>query len=246
MGLDIPNLDGPTVTGLLRRRLFPLIMTDAATLHAVLLLAASQYGRRHGPRSHTIDLLQLRGMAIREINRALTDPARGTSDQIIVAVAEMATYEALFGSHETFKTHMTGLTRMVTLRGGLPALGLDGLIERILLWVDANVAHVHRSRLHFDKVAFPTRETHPRPDPRRQSICPKGIAFQSGAMCVFSFNPFLSVTTSFCAPVMSHDSIRSCRGRASIRATDPDDTPDNRFESSTSSDLHGSSVSSCH
>lgn len=167
MGLDIPGLDEPTVTAILRRRLFPLIMTDAATLHAVLLLAASRYGRRHGPRSHAIDILQLRGMAIREINQALTVPARGTSDQIIMAVAEMATYEALFGSHEIFNTHMTGLTRMVTLRGGLPALGLDGLIERILLWIDVNVAHVNRSRLYFDRVAFPTRETHPRPDPRR-------------------------------------------------------------------------------
>lgn len=167
MAVDIPNLDRSGVTALLRARLFPLIMTDAAPLHAVLLMAASQYERIYGPRSHTIDTLQLRGMTIRSINSALEDSVRATSDHVIVAVAQMATYEALYGSRETFSTHMSGLTRMVTLRGGLPALGLDGLVERVLLWTDANAAHITRSQLYFDRAAFPTRAVHPRPDPAR-------------------------------------------------------------------------------
>ena len=132
-------------------------------------MAASHYGNVHGSRSHTVDLLQLRGMAIREINRALEDTQRGTSDQLIAAVAKMASYEALFGDQQIFNTHMTGLLRMVSLRGGLPALGLGGLLERILLWIDSNAAHITGSHIYFDRAAFPSSARHPQPDPHRFS-----------------------------------------------------------------------------
>ena len=167
MALDIPDLDGPDAKGLLRTRFFPFCLTDPAPLHAVMLMAASHYGNVRGSRSHTIDILQLRGMAIREINGALEDPQRATSDQLIAAVAKMASYEALFGDRKIFNTHMTGLLRMVSLRGGLPALGLDGLLERILLWIDSNAAHITGSHIYFDKAAFPSTANHPRPDPHR-------------------------------------------------------------------------------
>lgn len=169
MAVDIRDIDGPEARGLLRTRFFPFIFTDPAPLHAVMLMAAANYGNLRGSRSHTVDILQLRGMAIREINTALEDPNRATSDQLIAAVAKMACYEALFGDRRIFNTHMTGLLRMVSLRGGLPALGLDGLLERILLWIDSNAAHITGSQIYFDKRAFPTTAQHPRPDPRRFS-----------------------------------------------------------------------------
>ena len=139
-------------------------------MHAVILVAASRYTKIHGPRSHGIELLQLRGMAIREINTALEDPKRATSDQIVTAVVKMASYEALFGDQNACHTHMTGLLRMVTLRGGLPQLGLDGLLERILLWIDANATYIMGRPIYFDKDAFPTSAVHPRPNP--QKYCP--------------------------------------------------------------------------
>ncbi|KAK5132275.1 hypothetical protein LTR08_009263 [Meristemomyces frigidus] len=167
LAVDIPDVDAATVTGLLRTQFFPFVMTDAAPLHAVMLLATSHYGRARGSRSHAIDLLQLRGMAIGEINSALEDPRRATSDQLITAVAKMASYEALFGDRDIFNTHMTGLMRMVTLRGGLPQLGLNGLLERVLLWIDSNATYIVGTHLYFDKAAFPTSAVHPRPDPQR-------------------------------------------------------------------------------
>ena len=161
MAVDITDLDQTQTQALLQTRFFPFIMTDPAPLHAVMLMAASNHDHIRGSRSHTIDLLQLRGMAIREINRALEDPVRATSDQLVAAVAQMACYEALFGDRDIFNTHMTGLLRMVTLRGGLPRLGLDGLLERILLWIDANAAHITGCRIYFDlsliHISEPTR-----------------------------------------------------------------------------------------
>lgn len=155
---------------LLQSRYFPFVFANPAPMHAMLLMAASHYNRSYGSRSHSINLLQLRGMAISEINSALADEVRGTSDQVIAAVAQMAAYEALFGDRTICNTHMQGVTRMVSLRGGLPALGLDGLLEKILLFIDANVSHITRSRLYFDQRAFPPsgpNVTHPLPDATR-------------------------------------------------------------------------------
>lgn len=130
-------------------------------------MAASHYRTIHGARSHTIDVLQVREMAMAEVNSALRDPVRSTSDQIIAAVAQLASYEALFGDRNIFNMHMSGVTRMVSLRGGLSALGVDGLLERILLWVDSNTAHITGSGVYFDKAMFPSNVDHPSPDPRR-------------------------------------------------------------------------------
>lgn len=167
MASDVPDLDGPEGTGLLRSRFLPLCMTDRASLHGVVLMAASHYKNQRGAQSHPIDVLQLRGMAFREINKALEDPARATSDQLIAAVAKMAAYEAVFGDREVVHLHMAGLRQMVMLRGGLQALGLDGLLERILLWIDSNAAHITNSQIIFDKATFPSSVKHPRPDPQR-------------------------------------------------------------------------------
>ncbi|TKA55294.1 hypothetical protein B0A55_12882 [Friedmanniomyces simplex] len=168
MAVEVPDLDAAEVQDLLRARFFPFVITDAAPFHAVLLVATTHYRRSRGAPAHAIDPLQLRGMAIREINRALEDPVRATSDQLIAAVAHMACYEALCGDRDIFNTHMTGLLRLVSMRGGLPTLGLEGLLERILLWIDANATHIVGTHLYFDRVAFPTLSAvHPRPDPRR-------------------------------------------------------------------------------
>ncbi|KAK5108255.1 hypothetical protein LTR62_008639 [Meristemomyces frigidus] len=167
MALDIPDMNESDTQDLLRTRFFPFVMTDPAPLHAVMLVAATRYGNLLGPRSHAIDLLQLRGMAIREINHALQDDARATTDQTIAAVAMMGCYEVLFGDSRVFNTHMTGLLRIVSLRRGLPQLGLDGLLERVLLWIDSNGSHLIGTRMYFDRAAFPTAALHPRPDPMR-------------------------------------------------------------------------------
>lgn len=102
-----------------------------------------------------------------EVNSALAVEERAASDQMIAAVAQMASYEVLFGERNIFDWHMTGVTRMVNLRGGLSALGIDGLLEWILLWVDSNAAAITGSNVYFDKSNFPSNVNHPRPDLRR-------------------------------------------------------------------------------
>lgn len=169
MVIDVPETDSAS-REFIRTQFLSLVFSDLAPLHATILVSAAHLAKLHGTRSHNIDMLQLRGMAIQQVNRALMgrNPGiRATSDQLIVAVGKMATYELLFGQRETFHTHMTGLQRMVGLRGGLSALGLGGFLERMLLWIDSNAAAITGSSdLYFPAAACTSSSGHPQADRR--------------------------------------------------------------------------------
>jgi hypothetical protein len=169
MATDLPETDAET-RQVIRAHFMGLVFTDPAPLHAVMLLASAHLAKVRGAHSHTIDMLQLRGMAIQEVNRAMMDQrpggGRATSDAMIAAVGKIATFELLFGQKDTFHTHMTGLQRMVSLRGGLQELGLNGMLERILLWIDANAAEITGTPLYFPPAAFASSTAHPPADRR--------------------------------------------------------------------------------
>lgn len=61
----------------------------------------------------------------------------------------MASYEAMFGSLENYGIHMKGLSRVVGLRGGLTTLGFNGLLHRIVVWIDRNSAFLNGSAMYF-------------------------------------------------------------------------------------------------
>ena len=150
MAVDLPELDEPEKAGLLRTRWFPLVMTEAATFQVVMLLAASHYASLRQTREHGPSLLQQKSKALALIRDAL--PAKGPSDQLIGAVAKMASYEAMFGDPISFEEHMKGLVKMVQVRGGLSALGLNGMLARICVWIDRNSAALNNSAIHFTSV----------------------------------------------------------------------------------------------
>lgn len=135
---DILNAKDSTTIELVRTHWIPFVLTDMALLHATLLVAATLFGSHPGPRTHSIDLLQLKLMAICSINEALADPSRSGSDQIIGAVTAMAQYEAFWGDDDTeaYRSHMQGALHLVRNRGGLGFLGADGLLQSFLLSVD--------------------------------------------------------------------------------------------------------------
>lgn len=131
IAVEIADLDEPNEKGLIRKRWFPLIMTEAAPMYAVLLMAASHFAIVEPKAATVINLLHLKARALAEINKALADPKRATSDAIIGAVAKMAAYEAVFGDSGNFVAHMKGLAMMLKMRGGFSTLGLGGLFGRL-------------------------------------------------------------------------------------------------------------------
>ena len=165
VAVEIPDLDSPNHKGLLRRRWFPLAMEEPSTMYAVLLMAASHYCAVNPQSANLIDLLYLKSRALTEINAALRDPKRATSDAIIGAVMKMAAYEAVFGDSAVFSAHMRGLSLMLNMRGGLGTLGLDGLLERMVVWIDLNASFVCGLSKLFGNEAFPTLVEFEAPDP---------------------------------------------------------------------------------
>ena len=113
----------------------PFVMTDLALLHAILLFAASLFRSSMAAHAQVVDLFQLKDMAIQAMNECLS-----TKDSMIATMATMAQYEAFWRDADAFTTHMSGLRQFVEMRGGLSALGLNGLLERMLLAIDFNLA----------------------------------------------------------------------------------------------------------
>jgi hypothetical protein len=165
MAVDVPELDQPGGRGLLRTRWFPLVITDRALFLVIVLLAASHYISCHGYNDLKLDLLQLRYEAVRSINRTLESESCVVNDAMIGAVAKMASYEAMFGSLATYKMHMQGLARMIDLRGGLSSLGLNGLLRRMVIWIDRNAAFVQGSELYFPGTSFVSGDPLADPNP---------------------------------------------------------------------------------
>lgn len=167
MAVDIPELDLPGNHGLLRTSWFPLVMTEPALFSVIMLIAASHYASLHNhPSSMRIDLLGLRYEAVLSINRSLeTQQPVTVQDALIGAIAKMASYEAMFGSLENYDIHMQGLSRVIGLRGGLTTLGLNGLLHRIVVWIDRNAAFLHGSAMYFPMGTSVSGKPLPDPNP---------------------------------------------------------------------------------
>lgn len=150
MAVDIPELDQPGSRGLLRSSWFPLALSEPACFAAIMLLSASNFASANHLTGLADQLLRLKASAIDLINQDLSSGdgsgngggggggERWLSDGMIGAVAKMASFEAMHGDAESYTVHMQGLRRMVDLRGGMGSLGLDGLLRRIVVWIDLN------------------------------------------------------------------------------------------------------------
>ncbi|KAL8967172.1 MAG: hypothetical protein Q9183_003038 [Haloplaca sp. 2 TL-2023] len=166
MAVDIPELDHPGNKGALRSIWFPMVIADQAVLDVVVLTAATHYVMVNRTTCEAKTLYKLKEEAISSINRSLQKPDPVVTDQLIGAVAKMAAYEAGFAGDELqYHVHMRGLMKMVELRGGLESLGLNGLLARMLLWIDLNAAFLLKTKLYFSHVDALPGHTVPPPNP---------------------------------------------------------------------------------
>ncbi|KAL9601511.1 MAG: hypothetical protein Q9219_002463 [cf. Caloplaca sp. 3 TL-2023] len=148
--VDMSKLDGPGAKYSLRLIWFPMVINNQATLSIVWMFTMTHYVPTHQTRGDPEVLSRMKENAIASINRALKDPKLAISDEVIGAVAKMAAYEAGFtGDEKQYHIHMKGLSKMVELRGGLKSLGLNGLLARMLLFIDANGAFLLKTKQYF-------------------------------------------------------------------------------------------------
>lgn len=75
------------------------------------------------------------GESIAAINNELSKAEHKVpTDGTIAAVACLTNMENLNGDRKKAQIHMAGLQQMVALRGGMTALGMNGVLRRLILW----------------------------------------------------------------------------------------------------------------
>ncbi|KAE8447393.1 hypothetical protein EG329_010807 [Mollisiaceae sp. DMI_Dod_QoI] len=175
--IDTPGIDRKGEVFLLRTAWFPFIMRNPTTFYAALAFAGSIYHFRKKWPLEAPSLLDLRQKAILGINESLSKSERGPDDHTIGAVFCMSLLESMYGDASSYRVHMMGLHRMVQMRGGLNALELDGLLARMIVWLDFNHAKVHGTALFFgESVEVSSRRSpfrHPKdagPDPHATKV----------------------------------------------------------------------------
>jgi hypothetical protein len=127
-------------------RFYAFVYTDPILLSTAVLLGVRNQldvlGRCIDGQTFA-SVLQIERFLMRSINDALSDPNRGISDQMLIAVALCAAYEIKHGTGACYHIHMRGLVQMIHLRGGLLAIGsLDPYIVRLLAWIDTNTSKI--------------------------------------------------------------------------------------------------------
>ncbi|KUJ11753.1 uncharacterized protein LY89DRAFT_786621 [Mollisia scopiformis] len=169
--IDTPGLARKGEVFLLRTAWFPFIMNHPTTFYAALAFAASIYYKRSPA---TPNLLDLHQKAILGINDALSKMEHKPDDFTIGAVFCMSLLESMYGDASSYRVHMKGLQRMVEMRGGLGHLGLDGLLERMIVWLDFNHAKVHKTSLFFGESVDVSKRPSPFYHPKDSAVVDTG------------------------------------------------------------------------
>ncbi|KAL3417292.1 hypothetical protein PVAG01_11292 [Phlyctema vagabunda] len=122
-----------------RSTLFSLGKSSSAAFHMMLCTAATHIARLQG-RDYSMQSIKLKSQALVEVNRRISDPLRATTDENIESILALAVQEHLFGDLKVWQLHMSGLERVVKLRGGFQKLSLK--MQAHISWIDTNVSCV--------------------------------------------------------------------------------------------------------
>lgn len=147
MIIDIPVPGGGAF--LVRTKWFPVMLSNSTLFKAGLAVGSALLNLKLFQKDPATELF-MRQRAIIAINKDLENEAIYPSDELMSAVHNMAFMESICKS-PSFSIHMSGLKRMVEVRGGLEKLGMDGLYATMIRWLDFNHAKTHGTQLFFDQ-----------------------------------------------------------------------------------------------
>lgn len=162
----MPEVDGPSEVGLLRKSWLPMILHSKLLFQIIILFSASHYAINQNDQSYTSDILFIKHCALQDLQKALSGAGAGAvdKDENVAAVAKFASYEAIFGEEDTYHTHMNAVAWMLKRRGGLSSLGMNGFLARLLVFIDTNSAFLLNTKLHLSESNFPRQEPFILPD----------------------------------------------------------------------------------
>lgn len=167
LAVAIPEVDGEGQSGLLKTTWFPMVIHSPLLFQVIVLFSASHYAAHQGDTSLAPTILWMKQQALQALGRSLTSAKGRAWDELIATTAKMASYEAIYGDESAYHVHMSGVEKMLSLRGGLGALGLNGFLARLLVFIDTNSAFLLNTRLHLQDSHFPRQTPFLLPNPSR-------------------------------------------------------------------------------
>jgi len=144
-----------------------MVIHNPMIFQVIMLFSASHYAARCGDITLAPTILYLKQCAIAGIVNAVSGLNGQAGDDLIAAIAKMASYEAIYGTETAYHAHMKGVEKMLRLRGGLSVLGLDGFLSRLLIFIDTNSAFLLNTHLYLQDSAFPRLAPFVMPNPGR-------------------------------------------------------------------------------
>lgn len=106
---------------------FHWTQVDLAYLHSILFTTSFFYDTLTGQKSDNTKYHSYR--TIRELNKQLADSRAALSDTTTTVVMAMALIAACFGDLDSAHIHMTGLKRIIDLRGGMASFKSRPLLQ---------------------------------------------------------------------------------------------------------------------
>ncbi|KFY94561.1 hypothetical protein V500_03158 [Pseudogymnoascus sp. VKM F-4518 (FW-2643)] len=114
---------------------FAMILNDEASFYQNMSTIRHHLGILRGESDHS-RARSLYMMAVRSVNKRLSDPISGVTDKMIGAVICFLTHAHITRDLESYKLHKGGLARMVAVRGGIQALDMSYNVRLMVLWQD--------------------------------------------------------------------------------------------------------------
>ncbi|KAK9446160.1 hypothetical protein VB005_00005 [Metarhizium brunneum] len=114
---------------------FEFASTDDALLHAFLIMSALHICILRG-RTSSVDAFRHQTKLVKVLNDRLSHPILSCLDSTILVISCLALIEILNASPLAAAAHIEALGQLITRRGGLMNLGLNGTVRRKALWAD--------------------------------------------------------------------------------------------------------------
>ena len=110
----------------------PAILKARHSFLSCMCLGSSHLDIMNGSQNDSTTTLTLKTSVVQEISDSLTSCATEVIPSTVIAILHLLGAEVVNGSESSISAHLSGLATILDQRGGMDALGLDGLVANIL------------------------------------------------------------------------------------------------------------------
>ncbi|KFY04029.1 hypothetical protein V490_00017 [Pseudogymnoascus sp. VKM F-3557] len=111
-------------------------ITDPGMMNGLFLSACRSLANRTHDGIYASQALRYKGACIRSVAKAIEEEGDNVSDSTVAKVLFLASDEFHNGNLNGAKSHTKAIGDMVKMRGGVETLGLEGLLQQLVLWND--------------------------------------------------------------------------------------------------------------